>query len=405
MSNAEHYGAVILAAGVVGVVALSARRITTWTRIPAPLILLVASALASEAFKPLHDVSHVAVEDIVTLALIYILFEGGLSMGWRTVREVIVPISLLGVVGTFITAAGAAVFAHYALGFAWYVAALLATAISPTDPAVVFSVLSGLRGKAMTVLAGESGANDPVGIALMTALIAAGGLGWGPLGHMAWQFLLLMGVGAVIGMAGGGALVWSTRRLPMSSPALDALRTALVLLIIYGLATVAGGSGFLAVFIAGILFGDATPPAEREIRGFHEALASLGEIVAFVVLGFTVDVGNLAHLKVWGAGVVLGVVLAAVIRPIAAWLCLLRSPLAVNERLFVVFGGLKGAVPILLGTLLYSVSSGIEGLQDRLFGIVVVVVVFSVLVQGTLIGTVARVLGLSSAPDESVEAS
>jgi cell volume regulation protein A len=403
MTNADQYGAVVLAAGVTGVFALSAQRITAWTRIPAPLILLVASALASEIWTPVHQVSHSVIEDIVSIALIYILFDGGLSMGWRNVREVIVPISVLGVAGTFITAAGAAIFAHVVVGLPWYASLLLATAISPTDPAVVFSVLSGLRGRAMTVLAGESGANDPVGIALMSGLIAAGGVGWGPLGHVAWEFALRLGVGAVVGLLGGWILVWATRRMPMSSPAIDALRTALFLLAIFGLTAVAHGSGFLAVFIAGIRFGDATPPAAREIRGFHEALASLGEIVAFVVLGLTVDVGNLRHFDVWGTGLLIGVVLAVVIRPIAAGLCLLGSSLATNERLFVIFGGLKGAVPILLGTTLYSVHSGIEGLQDRLFGIVVIVVVFSVLVQGTLIGTVARLLGLTPAPEEEVE--
>jgi cell volume regulation protein A len=408
MSNAEHFGAVVLIAGVTGVLALAAPRITARTRIPAPLIVLAGSSVVSDLWPPLHHVAHVVVEDIVTIALIYILFDGGLSIGWRRFREVAVPVSTLGVAGTFLTVAGASFLAHSVFGFSWFASLLLATAISPTDPAVVFSVLAGLTGKAMTVLAGESGANDPVGIALMSGLIAAGSVGWGPFGEVAWRFALQLGVGAAIGLAGGWLALWFARSMPMASPSLDALRNALLLLPIFGLATVAHGSGFLAVFIAGILFGDARLPAEREIHGFHEALASLGEIVAFLTLGLTVDVTSLLHRDVWGPGLIIAVAVAAVVRPVAAWVCMIGSSLRTNERAFVVFGGLKGAVPILLGTTIYSAPLGSEAERNRLFGIVVVVVVFSVFVQGAFVQTVAERLGLAprrgGSGDELVEA-
>jgi cell volume regulation protein A len=161
--------------------------------------------------------------------------------------------------------------------------------------------------------------------------------------------------------------------------------------ILFGAATLAHGSGFLAVFVAGILIGDAGAPYKREIERFHSALASCGEIVVFVVLGLTVDLGVLTRANVWIPGLVLAVVLAAVIRPLLVGLCLIPARLQANERTFVLFAGLKGAVPILLGELLRAAH--VPG-AERLYGIVVIVVVFSVLVQGGLVPTAARVLRL-----------
>lgn len=395
MSETYRFGLIVLAAGATGLAALGARRITAWTRIPAPLLLLIAAAIAAQVWPQLRP-GDVGIEDIVTVALSYVLFEGGLGMGWREVRAEAGPIALLGVVATFLTVAGAAVFVHYAFGIAWFGAVLLATAISPTDPAVVFSVLSGLSGRAMTILAGESGANDPVGIALMAALVAEGALGWGAFGHAGGVFVLRLVVGTVLGIVGGRLVVWLERRLPTESRELAALRLALCVLVIYGVTVAAQGSGFLAVFVAGILAGDHLAEHSRHVVGFHVALANLGEIVAFVVLGVTVRLADLAHLDIWLPGVIIAAVLAFVLRPVFVHLCLLRSSLASNERTFVIFGGLKGAVPILLGTMILH-SGALEA--RRLFDIVVVVVIFSVLVQGTLIPTAARLLRLAPAPE------
>jgi len=397
MSDTYRFGLAVLAAGGTGLLGLFARRITGWTRIPAPLLLLVIAAVAAQLWPWLRP-GDVSVEDIVTVALIYILFEGGLSLGWREVRAAAAPIALLGVAATFLTVAGGAVVVHYAFDIPWFGAVLLATAISPTDPAVVFSVLSGLSGRAMTILAGESGANDPVGIALMSALVAEGALGWTAFGHAAGVFVLQLVVGTVLGVAGGRLVLWLERRVPLQSDAMAALRMALCVLLIFGVTVAAHGSGFLAVFLAGILAGDHLTERSRHVVGFHVTLATLGEIVAFVVLGLTVRLGELTHLDVWLPGVIIAAVVAFVLRPIFVHLCLLRSSLASNERTFVIFGGLKGAVPILLGTMI--LHSGAEQAR-RLFDIVVVVVIFSVLVQGTLIPTVARLLRLAPAPESA----
>jgi cell volume regulation protein A len=161
--------------------------------------------------------------------------------------------------------------------------------------------------------------------------------------------------------------------------------------VLFGAATLAHGSGFLAVFVAGILMGDERAPYKREIERFHSALASLGEIVAFTMLGLTVHLDELTSTDVWVPGLLIGVVLAFVVRPLVAGVCLVPARLKRNEKYFVLFAGLKGAVPILLAS--FILNAHVPDAQ-RLYGIVVVVVVFSVLVQGSLVPAVARLLRL-----------
>jgi potassium/hydrogen antiporter len=396
MSDTEPFAAVLLVGAVVGLLAVLSARLTERIRVPAPLLVLVGAAVAVEAVPALQSPSERLVERLVTVALICILFNGGLHMGWSKFRVAAVPISVLGVLGTFLTVAAAAAFIHLVFALAWFPALLVATAISPTDPAIVFSVLARreVTGRSGTILEGESGANDPVGIALMASLITAGGVSAGAFGSVAAAFLVQMLVGAVVGVLGGRATLWFMRSVPLPGEGLYPLRTAACALILFGVATLGHGSGFLAVFVAGILLGDARAPYKLEIERFHSALASLGEIVAFAMLGLTVDLPRLTHADVWLPGVVIGAVLAFVIRPLLVGLCLLPAGLRANERGFVLFAGLKGAVPILLGSLILAADVPDAA---RLYGIVVVVVAFSVLVQGSLVPTVANLLRLPMA--------
>lgn len=391
MSDTDSFALALLLIAAVGLAALLSNRLTERIRVPAPLLVLVAAAAAVQLIPDLHEPPEQTVERLVTVALIFILFDGGLHIGWSKFRSAAAPIAVVGVLGTFLTVAAAAIFIHVAFGLAWYLAVLVATAVSPTDPAVVFSVLGQreVSGRSGTVLEGESGANDPVGIALMVSLIAAGELSFGAVGDIGAEFLLQMGVGAVVGVVGGRVLLWFIRAVALPSEGLYPLRAAAGALLIFGVGTLAQGSGFLAVFVAGILLGDARAPYKREIERFQSALASLGEIVAFVVLGLTVDLGDLAHADVWVPGLLLGAVLAFLIRPVCVGVCLLPARLDRNEQAFILFAGLKGAVPILLGSFLLSAQ---VPEAERLYGIVVVVVLFSVLVQGSLVPTVARLL-------------
>jgi cell volume regulation protein A len=393
VSDTYPFAGLVLLVAAVGLLALLSNRLTERIKVPTPLVVLVAAAVAVNVVPALHAPPERTVERLVTIALVFILFDGGLHMGWRKFRSAAVPIAVAGVLGTFLTVAAIGVFIHAVFGVSWFPALLVATAISPTDPAVVFSVLGQreVSGRSGTVLEGESGANDPVGIALLASLITAGGVSAGAFGHVAGEFALQMGVGAAVGVVGARAMLWFIRAVPLPSEALYPLRTAVCAAILFGAATLAHGSGFLAVFVAGILLGDARAPYKREIERFHSALASLGEIVAFIVLGLTVDLGVLAHSDVWIPGLVIGVVLAVVVRPLFVGLCLIPARLKRNELAFVLFAGLKGAVPILLGS--FMLAARIPD-AERLYGIVVVVVVSSVLVQGSLVTTVAGLLHL-----------
>src|SRR5664280_994740 len=393
MTDIAPFAQVLLLLSLATVVGVLSNRLSARLRVPAPALFLAAAALAVAVLPGLKAPPERTVERIVTVALVFILFDGGMHIGWRRFRAAAAPIVVVGVAGTFLTTAAVAAVAHFGFGLSWYIALLVGTTIAPTDPAVVFSILGQreIAGRSSTILEGESGANDPVGIALLISLLAAGSRGGGALLQVGGEFLLQMGVGTAFGLLGGRALLWFMRRISLPSEGLYPLRTLACALVLYGATTVAHGSGFLAVFVAGIVLGDERAPFKREIERFHSALASLAEIVAFVVLGLTVHLFDLQQPEVWVPGLVLGVSLALFIRPLLVGLCLIPAKLRRNDAVFVLFAGLKGAVPILLGSLL--LAANIPGAR-RLYGIVIVVVAFSVIVQGSLVPTVVRALHL-----------
>jgi cell volume regulation protein A len=274
--------------------------------------------------------------------------------------------------------------ARYLLDFRWQTAALLGAALAPTDPAVMFSVFGRqeVGGRTGTILEGESGANDPVGIALMLAAVSLAQSSPASVGHAVGEFFLQLGVGTAVGVAGAFAVLQLLRGIVMPNVALYPLRTLAFAGVIYGIATVAHGSGFLAVYVAGILIGDAEIPMKHEIERFHTSLASLAEIVVFISLGLTVDLTALGENHRWLDGLLLALVLAFVARPVAVGPLLLSVRLTQGERLFVMWSGLKGAVPILLAA--FAVLGGVAEAM-RIYGIVFVVVAFSVILQGATI--------------------
>jgi cell volume regulation protein A len=394
MNDVEHFALLVLIVGVAITGAVLFNRFSERTRIPAPAIFLLAAAAASDLIPALGQLSVTTVQRVVSVALVVILFDGGMHIGWRRFRSAAGPVVWVGVAGTFVAAAALAVLARALFDLEWWSALLLGTALAPTDPAVVFSVLGRreVAGRSGTILEGEAGANDPVGIALLASLLAAGpAAGLDAAGSVAAAFLLQLAVGAAVGAVGGALLVGFMRRIPLPSEGLYPLRVLAAALVIYGVATVAHGSGFLAVFVAGILAGDARAPYKGEIERFHGALASLAEIVAFVVLGLTVGLHTLPDSGALTIGLVLAVLLTVVVRPLLVGLVLVPVRLAPGERLFVLWAGLKGAVPILLGSFL--LTAGVPD-ASRLYGVIIVVVAFSVIVQGGLVPVVAARLGV-----------
>jgi cell volume regulation protein A len=389
VTSVASFGLVVLAVAAVGLAGVLSNRLSERLRIPAPAIFLLCAAVASDLAPSLGRLRVDTVEKVVTVALALILFNGGLHIGWRRFRTASLATVWIGVVGTLLTAGAVAVCANLLFGLEWRLSLLLGTAVAPTDPAVVFSVLGRreVAGRSGTLLEGESGANDPVGISLMIALLAVGGSGGRAVAAVALQFVLQMVVGVVVGVLGGRLLLRVMRRLPLPSEGLYPLRVLGGALAIYGAASVLRGSGFLAVFVAGILLGDERAPYKGEIERFQSALASLAEIVAFVLLGLTIHLSDLPDGGALLIGLVLAVLLVLVVRPVLVGLLLWPVDLRRGERLFVLWTGLKGAVPILLGA--FVLGAGVAG-AERLYNIVFVVTAFSVIVQGSLVPALAH---------------
>jgi cell volume regulation protein A len=401
VADLERFGLVVGVVGVAASLAVLSNRLSERVRVPAPAFFLLGAALASDLVPAWGRLSIDTVQRVVTVALIVLLFDGGMHIGWRRFRSAAGGVLWLGTAGTFVTAGTTALLAHVLFGFGWHAALLLGTALAPTDPAVVFSVLGKreIIGRSGVLLEGESGANDPVGIALMVGLVGVGSTA--SLGSEALavtgDFVLQMAVGVAVGVAGGLALLAFTRRVSLPAEGLYPLRALAGAGVIFGAATAAQGSGFLAVFVAGIVIGDQRTPFRREIRQFHSSLASLSEIVAFTVLGLSVSLRSLGDGHAWQIGLALAALLAFVVRPVLVGALLAAVRLDRGERVFVLWAGLKGAVPVLLGTFVLAAGDADGG---RIYGIVFVVVAFSVIVQGGLVPAVAARAGVRMRPVE-----
>ncbi|HYI74971.1 MAG TPA: cation:proton antiporter [Gaiellaceae bacterium] len=394
MTEIADFGLIVLAVSAAVFVALAGMRLADRFSLPYAAVILVGAVVIAESVDSLGDVISIReVERITVVALVVILFDGGLHIGLRRFRRSAGPILALGVFGTFATAGLVAVAAHYLLGLDWIFAGLVGAAIAPTDPAVTFSVFGSreIRGRAGTILEGEAGMNDPVGIALMIGMIELATEDDANFSIVVSEFAIEMTLGLLVGIGGALALLPIMRRVRLTGPALYPIRVLAGAGIIYGLASIVGGSGFLAVFVAGILMGDAAAPRKGEIEGFLSSLAGLAEIAAFVALGLTVGLGDIESGRTWVDGIVLALVLAFVARPLAIIPLLLPARLTWGERVFIGWAGLKGAVPILLGAL--ALLSGVEDGGD-LYGIIFIVVLFSVVVQGASVPIVARRLKL-----------
>jgi potassium/hydrogen antiporter len=389
MTGTYQFGFVVLVIGLVGIGAVLSNRLSARLHVPAPAFFLICASVAAQLWPNATLLPIATVERVVSLALAIILFDGGMHIGWRRFRTAAAAIVWVGVAGTLVTAAGAATAAHFVAGMDWRLALLLGTAVAATDPAVVFSVFGRreIAGRTGVLLEGESGANDPVGIALLAALLAAHGSAASVAWRVVAEFALQMAVGTAVGVLGGIVLLAFMRRVPLPSEGLYSPRVLVGVLCIFGLAVVARGSGFLAVFVAGILIGDEPAPYKREIARFHTSLASLAEIVAFVMLGLTLRLSALGHANVWAEGLAIAALLAFVIRPVLVGLVSLPVRLSLQERVFFLWTGLKGAVPILLGMTI--VGSGTAGAATA-YEVIFVIVGFSVTVQGGLVPTLAH---------------
>jgi cell volume regulation protein A len=260
----------------------------------------------------------------------------------------------------------------------------------------MFSVLRGsdIEGRSGTTLEGEAGVNDPAGIALMVGMIELATHGDASFLVVVREFAVEMGVGAAMGLAGAAVAVPLLRRVHLPERALYPVFALLLAASLYGATSLARGSGFLAVFVTGLVLGEGRFPAAREIQGFHTSLATLAEVVVFGALGLTVRIGEL-DARIWLEGLVLALALAIFIRPVVVAVVLARARLSRGERTFIAWTGLKGAVPILLAA--FAILGGASG-AEHVYGVVFVVVLVSVVGQGTCVPFVARRLRIPMSP-------
>jgi cell volume regulation protein A len=388
---------VVLICAAAVVAAVFSNRLTRLLHVPTPALFLVLAAIAALFLPAFTDNERVIDERVVSIALVFILFDGGMHIGWSKFRRSLRPIAWIGIAGTAVTAAAIAAAAHFLFGFEWQASLLLGAALSPTDPAVVFSVLGQreISGRSGTILEGESGANDPVGIALMVTLLGVTGTGWQAIGSGLGEFGLQLAIGAVVGIAGGLALRWMLRHSHLADEALSSILVVAAAVLLYAAAAAVGGSGFLAAFIAGILIGDVRAPYKREVERFSSGMASLAEIAVFILLGLSIRLEDVLQPDVLLTGLAIAGLLIFVIRPVLVGLLIAPIRLKLGERAFVLWAGLKGAVPILLG--MFILGSGLPA-ADRLYAIIFIVVLVSVLLQGGLVPVLAKAFRVPTRP-------
>jgi cell volume regulation protein A len=334
---------------------------------------------------------------IGTLALAVIIFDGGLRTRREWFRIALWPAISLATVGVVVTAALVGLFAAAVLQLGWLPGLLLGAIVASTDAAAVFALLrhagATLQERVATTLEIESASNDPMAIFLTVALLellAAGKTGIDALVllSLAKQF----GIGTVLGLAGGGLLVWLINRLRLQS-GLYPLLAAAGGLLVFAVTQQLGGSGFLAIFLAGVVLGNSQLQAAQNILRVHDGLAWLSQIVMFLILGLLVTPSRLVHVALPALAIAAFLILVA--RPVAVAASLGPFHFAWREQLFVSWVGLRGAVPIVLA--LFPWMYGVEG-AGLYFNVAFFIVLVSLVVQGWTIAPAARLLGLEVPP-------
>jgi potassium/hydrogen antiporter len=378
----------LLAAGILG--ALLADRV----RIPGLLLFLGLGMLAgSEGIGGIEFTDTELARTLGTIALVLILFEGGLTAGWSEIRPVLGTAASLATVGTAVTAGLAGVAAKWIFGLSTLEGMLVGAAVAATDSAAIFAVLrrSTLEKRLARSLEGESGMNDPVALLLVIGFIEwiqKPGYGFA---DMAGLLALKLALGAAIGLALGRLAVTALNRVRLPTDGIYPVATIAIAGLAYGLAEVAHGSGLLATYLTALALGSSSIPARRTVVAFHEGVGWVAQIGLFILLGLLVFPSTLGDVAF--EGLALSAALILVARPFAAFVATQFSPLNLRERAMLGWAGLRGATPIWLAT--FPVVAGV-GTGQELFSIVFFVVVTSTLVQGASFEPLAKRLGLTT---------
>jgi cell volume regulation protein A len=358
--------------------------------IPALLLFLALGMVSgSEGPGGIHFDNPIQAQFIGILALALILFFGGLSTDWQGVRPVLLEGAILSTLGVILTSILMSVFAMALLGFSLLQGLLLGSIVSSTDAAAVFSILRskslGLKGQLKRLLELESGSNDPMAALLTVGVIQL------ITQEIASPFTLIffliqqVALGALFGYGMGRGIVFLVNRLHLGYEGLYPVLTLSLALFTYGIADFAGGNGFLAVYLAGIIAGNRDFIHKRSLLHFHDGLAWLMQITMFLTLGLLVFPSRL--VPVAGTGLLLAGFLMFVARPASVFFCLLPVRIGWREKTFTSWVGLRGAVPIILAT--YPFLANLPQ-ADLIFNIIFFVVLTSVLFQGTSVPLAAK---------------
>jgi cell volume regulation protein A len=383
VSIAIFLGAILVMAGILS--SLLALRFGA----PLLLVFLLIGMLAGDAGPGQLSFNDVRTTYLVgSVALALILFDGGLRTKFQSIRTVLAPSMVLATIGVLVTAMVAAPAAKYALDLNWTESLLVGAVVASTDAAAVFLLVHTqglrLRPRVGATLEAESGTNDPFAIFLTLMLVEFISLGESSPGHVIRELAQEGLLGAVIGVIGGRLVVLALNRMALPQ-GLHAPFVTTAALVIFGIAQIGHASGFLAVYLAGIIIGNRPTRAHNSVVTFLDAATWLAQIVMFVRLGLLASPQRL--LDSVGPSVVVALVLMLVARPLAVLLCLAPFRFNWREKVFIAWTGLRGAVAIFLASIPMLVGLSQAYLY---FDVAFVVVVISLLLQGWTLGPAAR---------------
>lgn len=383
-------GHLVLVAGALLTAGLAASLLAGRMRLPSLVLFLgVGMLLGSDGAGWLPFDDYELARDVGIVALALILFEGGLNAGFGEIRPVLRPVISLALLGTLITAAICGLAASLLFDFSVLECLLLGAIVSSTDGAAIFALLRGsaLKRKLARTLEGEAGMNDPIAVLLVVGFIEWIEQPDYGLLDMAGLFVREVGIGALVGIGVGFAAVWAFKRVALATPGLYPVASIATAALAFGAADTLHGSGFLAVYLAGLVLGSATIPARHTINTFHQGMAWIAQLGMFLVLGLLVFPSELPGVALEGTA--LALVLMLVARPVAAFVAAI-GPFSVADRAVLGWAGLRGAVPVVLAT--FPVIAGVAH-SEEFFDIVFFAVLLSTVVQGATFEPFARRMG------------
>ncbi|MGI2328846.1 potassium/proton antiporter [Planococcus sp. YIM B11945] len=386
---------IILIGGIFLLAGVLMTKVSSRAGVPSLVLFMIIGMFLGSDITGLIYFSNAEIAQLVGIvALIFILFEGGLQASWKHMKPVLGGSLVLATVGVVITTLVVAEAAYYILDINWVEALLLGSIVGSTDAAAVFSVLAGqnIKSKISSTLEAESGTNDPMAMFLTITFIHLLETPDLSVGEMVGSFVLEMGLGAIIGLGLGFFAAWVINHSNLDASGLYAVLSAGFAIFIYSFAATLHGSGLLAVYLAALVIGTRELTHSYSIVSFHEGVAWLMQILMFVMLGLLVFPRELADWDLIWKGLVLSLVLLLVARPLAVFASTSFFDYSIKEKIFLSWAGLRGAVPIVLAT--FPLLAGVEN-SFLFFNIVFFIVLTSALFQGSTIPFMAKKLSLN----------